>query len=268
MPGVAIDTIGAYGTKATTAATLAALTASPGDSFSIRNFPTSNWARLEAIFREGAAKGQVRVESPMMHDDVKGITLGPGNAVSQYLLPQQVGQQVYPGDTLTVESDIAAAGSTLVGLLIYYQSLSSSEARLHSWGDISGIIKNIKPMEVDVTTSGTIGTWEDTAINSVDKQLHAGHDYAVLGYQVDTAIACVGVKGQETANLRNCGPGIIDSGFTSDYYVMMSNRHGTPHIPVFNADNASAYYVSTLANAASVASKVYMILAELAHTIG
>lgn len=266
--GVYIDTVaGSVTAGATTAKALAAVTLAPGDALQVRSFGATGWARLEAVFYKGTAKDQLRITSPMLHDNVTGLTWGPAESPSLELLPQQVGQPLVSADTLTLEAGAAAGTSSIAAVMNYYSDPNGAVARLHSWGDISGIIKSIKPIEVDVTASANVGTWADTAVNSVDKQLHANTDYAVLGYQTDTALAVIGVKGQATNNLRVCGPGAATTVDVSDWFVKMSERHGTPHIPVFNADNQGATYVSVLDSAASTTAKVYLILAELANTI-
>lgn len=262
--GVAIDTIGTFVTAgATNATSLKTVTVATGDSLQIRSFPAANWARLESMIYQGVTKGKNRVTSPLMHDNVTGLTVASADTDTYHMLGQYLIQNVYPTDTLQAFSSAAAAASGVLALSVYYQNLPSSNARLANWGDIAGSIKNIKGMEVDVTSSGTVGTWADTAINTTDKQLHANSDYAVLGYDCDTPLAVVGVKGNETGNLRVCGPGPGTSWDTPDYYARLSQITGNPHIPVFNANNQGAYYVSCLANTASVASKVYLILAEL-----
>ena len=45
----------------------------------------------------------------------------------------------------------------------------------------------------------------------------------------------------------------------------MSNRHGTPHIPVFNGNDKGAFYVSTVDNVASSTPKITLVLAELTN---
>lgn len=266
--GVYIDTVAGWLTAGlTNPKALAPVNVATGDSLQVRSFSAQGYAKLEAIFFKGTAKTQVRVESPMFHDDVLGITFGPAESPALELLPQYVGQPLITGDTLTLESGCAASSSSITALSHYYSDPNGPVSRLHSWGDISGIIKSVKTMEVDVAASAVIGTWSDTVINTVDKQLHAHTDYAVLGYETDTALACIGFKGQMTQNLRVCGPGAATTVDISDWFVKMSERHQTPHIPVFNADNQGATYVSVLDNAASTAAKVYVILAELANTI-
>jgi len=267
--GLAIDTIGTYVTAgATNATSLKTVSVATGDSLQIRSFPATNWARLENMIYQGVAKGKNRVMSPLMHDNVTGLTFASADTDSYYLMSRHAIQQVYPTDTLSVFSSAAAASSGILALSVYYQNLPSSGARLANWSDISPVIANIKGLEVDCTSSATIGTWVDTAINITDKQLHANTDYAVIGYDCDTALAVVGVKGNETGNLRVCGPGPGTSFDTPDYYARMSVISGNPHIPVFNSNNQGAYYVSCLANTASVASKVYLILAELSSAPG
>jgi hypothetical protein len=267
--GVAIDTIGTFVTAgATNPTSLKTVTVSTGDSLQVRSFPAANQAWLEQLFYEGATKGKVRVESPLFHDNVTGITLASADTSSNWMMGQYLRQPVRTTDTLAAFASAAAGASGILALSIYYQNLPSSNARLANWGDISGVIKSIKGLEVDVTTSGTIGTWQDTAINTTDKQLHANTDYAVIGYEIDAAVAVVGVKGNETGNLRVCGPGVATTIPTPSYFADLAQKLGTPHIPVFNSNNQGAYFVSTLANVASVASKVYLLLAELSTPAG
>lgn len=266
--GVTIDTVAGYVTAgATNAKALADITVADGDSLQVKSFSSQGWAKLEALFYQGTTKDQIRVASPDFHDNVTGITFGPAESPAQFLMPRVLGQPLRSGDTLTAEAGAAAASSSILALANYYSDPSGPTARLHSWGDIQGIIKSVKAMEVDVSASATVGTWSDTAVNTTDKQLHANTDYAVLGYEVDTALAVVGIKGQATANLRVCGPGATSTLDISEYFVTMSDRHGTPHIPVFNSANQGATYVSVLANTASAAAKVYLVLAELSNTV-
>ena len=199
--GVAVDTIGSFVTAgATNPTSLKTVTLSGGDSAQVRSFPATNQAWIEQLIYQGAAKGKNRITSPLMHDNVTGLTFATADTASHYLAGQYALQQVYPTDTLAIASSAAAGASGILATSIYYQNLPSSNARLANYSDIAGFIKNVKGLEVDVTSSGTVGTWVDTAVNTTDKQLHANTDYAVLGYDCDTALACIGVKGNETGN--------------------------------------------------------------------
>jgi len=245
----------------------AGTTTASGDAPGVRYFTPPAAAYLEAVSVQSSGVRQARVTSPLLHDNVTGLTFNFSEQPTSFLLPQEIGQPLQPGDTLTVSLDAAATSDSVAVLFNYYTSIPGVQARLFSWGDISGIVKSIKTVEVDVTTSATIGAWSDTLITTTEQQLHAHTDYAVLGYSTGVAVVAVAVKGQDTGNLRVGGPGVVTAFDTTDYFVQMSNLHGRPHIPVFSADNRFATYVSTAANTASVAAKATLILAELTQQL-
>lgn len=269
--GLAIDTVGFFRTSGAGAdASLLGATVAPGDSFTVRSFAQTSTASLEAVLYDATtAGGAVRVRSPMLHDNVRGLQWTPGESPSAFLLPAAAEQLLQRQDTLTVEMLVNAATETDVGaLVIYYPDLTGASARLHAWGDISGIVAQMKVLEVDANTSATAGNWADTGITATENLLEANTDYAVLGYLVNTAVCAVAVKGGETNSLRVGGPGSIREEVTSDYFLRMANTKQTPHIPVFNSSNKDSIYVSLLAHQVSTAVKVQLILAELAHNIG
>jgi hypothetical protein len=260
MP-LAIDTV--LGFAVNPGAGPTALTPASGDSFVVRNFADSSAAYLENIVRMGTAAGFVQVRSPLLHDMVRGIRVTPGESPSAYALPAQAAQPLKPTDTLTVEMSGGAAETDVAALMIYYQDLPGASARLHSWGDISGNIENIKPLAVAVTSSATAGQWSDTVITTTEDLLHADTDYAVLGYSTNTALAVVGIRGIDTSNLRVCGPGATLEFPTTEWFIRQGDKHGTPHIPVFNSNNKGGISASVAAATASVGSTVELILAEL-----
>jgi hypothetical protein len=265
MSGPAIDTI--VGHAANPSSTLTNVTMNTGDSLIIRSFAQTDMAWIERIIRAGATSGRVRLTSPLLHDNVLGITFNSPENPTIFMLPQERGERVYPQDTLTLAITGGTAETDLAALVLYYSNLPGADARLHSWADIAPLIKHIKPQEVDVTNSATIGTWTDTVINGTDTQLHANTDYAVLGYVTDTNQSIIAVKGQETGNLRIGGPGTTATDDTSDYYVRWSERESSPRIPVINSANAGAIYVSTCDVVASSTPKVSLVLAELSSNL-
>lgn len=237
-----------------------------GDSLTVRNFPTSAMCKLEHIIRRHNTSGAVRVLSPLLHDDVTGMTYYTSETPSIHLLPTMVGQPLQPGDQLTVEATGDTTHHCQILLGLYYSDLTGAAANLKQWGDISGAIKSIKPITVAVTASGTVGDWSDTLITATENQLHATSFYAVLGYATDTALGAVGFKSQSTGNLRVCGPGATTPEDTSYHFVDAANYHGTPHIPVFNGQDRGACYVSVADNAASTTANITLVLAELVGT--
>ena len=263
--GLAIDTI--VGHAVNPGAAVTGVTMAAGDSASIRSFNPPASAKIERIVRAGGTAGLVQVRSPLMHDMTRGIRFTSSEDPLVVALPLETGQLVNSQDTLTIELTGGAAETDLAILSLYYQNLQGGSARLHSWGDIAGLIVNIKPVEVDCVASAAIGTWTDTALNVTENLLKANTDYAVLGYVTDVEVAYVAVKGQDTSNLRIGGPGKVDSDETSDLFVFWGNREGTPHIPVINAANAGSTFVSVVDDEASTAVKVQLVLAQLSQNL-
>lgn len=264
--GLAIDSIALYYTTATTApAAFEAMTVASGDSLTVRSFASPASAMLFQILYSASTKDAFRLRSPLLHDNVQGIRVEPGESPAQFLMPLETGQPLHTQDTLIAEINAATASAThAVVLENYYTDLGGASARLHSWGDISGLIKNLKPVEVACT--GIANAWVDTVITTTENLLHANTDYAVLGISVDTACCAVGIKGIETGNLRVCLPGVTRAIDQSDGFIVMSSRYGTPHIPVINSANAASLYVSLFSDTA-VSPNVQLMLAELSQNL-
>lgn len=265
--GLAIDSILVDVANPGATMTAATIVSGNNDSLTIRSFPQTSRAWLEQIIRRHNTSGGVRVLSPLLHDNVNGITFFTDQTPSWHLLPQDIGQEVYRGDVLTVNVTGDTTHHASVCLTVYYENLDGAQAQLYQLGDVAGNVKSLKALQVAVTASGTVGLWSDTAVNTTDKQLHSDSQYAVLGYMTDTALGAVGVKGQSTGNLRIVGPGSDDVVSTSRFFVDMSQKHGTPHIPVFSALDQGAVFASVADNAASTTANITLMLAELARPL-
>ena len=262
--GLAIDTVLA---QVTNSAALTNVTVAPGDSLTVRSFQPPAQAFLENIIIKGGQVTTARVLSPLLHDAVRGITVLSAQAPTTIALPREIGQRLTSQDTLQLQGNSGAANSSVFALCNYYTDAGGAAARLVNWGDVSGLIVNIKPVEIDVTASATIGQWNDTAFTTTENLLKADTDYAVLGYQVDVACGVVAIKGADTSNLHVAGPGSVLEMVTTNYFVNESERTGRPHIPVINAANVNNTTVSVADNAASTAVKVQMILAQLSQNL-
>ena len=264
--GMAIDSVLGVVTMATAAAQ-AALVPASGDSFIVRNFGPTDNAYLEGLITKAAHSMQLNVKSPLLHDDVEGIQFISAEAPAARLFPGGISQALHPQDALSVLG-LGTASDVLVAVLQhYYTSLPGASARLFNPGDVQALIRYIKVLEVVVTTNATPGAWQDTVITTTENLLKANTDYAVLGYISDVAVAAIGLKGIETANLRIVGPGTTLSYDTSDYFVRRSLETGRPHIPVINAANANALYASAADSGASTAVKVQLILGMLSQNL-
>lgn len=262
--GVAIDTvlIDVHNALTTAIGLTAGTVTNSGDSLSVRSFG-SGYARLEAVFTQGSGAQQARIISPRLHDNVTGLTLDTAETPSEFNFPRDIGQPLYSSDTLAVSASAAASSDTLVALLNYYSSIDGIDASLLTWDQVKSRFINYKTIPVAVTASATPGTWVDTVITTTENQLKADYSYALLGFEQAAALAVVGLKGPATGNLRICAPGSTETLDITSYFVEMGQRLGVPHIPVFKANDRNNTFVSVASNAASTATTVTMICAQL-----
>lgn len=269
--GLALDTVGFKRTAGVGAADtdFNAVTVAPGDSTTIRNFAQQSMAFLHNItFQYSTAGAAVRARSPLLHDNTQGIRVYPGETLTRFSVPKEAGQMLRPQDNLTVEALSNAASEVVAGALhVWYQDLPGAAARLHMFGDIAGLIKNIKPVLVAAPEASTTGQWQDTVITTSEDLLKANTDYAVLGFTTDTLETAIAIKGPDTGNLRAGAPGDVRTDQLQRYFADLSAEHGLPFIPVINAANKNATYVSVLGRTTGGTPKVQIILAELARQV-
>jgi hypothetical protein len=261
--GLAIDSVLVDVNNPGATFTAAAVAAGNSDSLTIRNFPQQNRARIIEIVRRHGTAGAVRVLSPLMHDNVTGMTWYTSENPSLHEMPEYFGQPVQPGDTLAIQCTGASNAHCSVIIVLYYDNLTGASANLFNISDIAGSVRSIKPITVAVTASGTVGQWADTLITATENQLHATSFYAVLGYTTDTALGFVAFKSQATGNLRVGGAGANTPEDTSYYFASKSNDWNLPFVPVFNGQDRGAAYVSVADNATSTTANITLILAEL-----
>ena len=264
MP-TAIQTVAGF--IANPGATFTAVTSSTGDSFNPANFNMATPGFIHSAIRGGATAGALRVISPRLHDAVRPLEFHTDLVQSRLVFPQNVGQPVYPADVFTVQLTGGTAETDVAVLTFFYQDMPGIQARLHMWGDISGIIRNLKTVLVAVTTNATIGQWQDTVITTTENFLKADTDYAVLGYATDAALTAIGVKGPDTGNLRIADTGTDFTEDTTNMFISNSMYHNLPWIPVIAANNRAGTFVSCVHNVASVAANVVLYLAELAQRV-
>lgn len=244
-----------------------ALVPATGDSLTVQNFALTDSAYLLSLDREDATKGVFRVRSPKLSDNVKGIHIATAENPTIFALPLEIQQQLYPQDILIIEGTGSASTFDEVTMSQYYTNLPGISQRLHSWGDISGIVQAITTVEVSVTNSGTANVWTDTVINTTDTLLEGNTDHAILGYSTDLLQAAVAFKGTDTSFMRVGGPGKVAHEFTDNYFIRLSNATGRPCIPVFNSANVGSSFVSTIDLTASSTPNITLILARLSQNL-
>lgn len=262
--GVAFDTVALdVHNAATSAIGLTNATVAQGDSLGVRSFKDNARASLENVLLQGSGARRFRLTSPRLHDNVTGVSFQAAETPSEFLLSPELSQSLYSADVLVAQMDAAASSDTVAALQVYYSDLPGIDANLATWDQIKSRIIDVKPVEVDLTTSATIGAWSDTVITTTENQLKADYEYALLGFESSAALCAVGIKGPATGNLRVTCPGASPTLRLTDYFAFLSQIDGRPYIPVINANDRAATFISALANTASASADVFAILARL-----
>lgn len=246
-------------------AAFTALAPNTGDTFAVRDFNPPSQAFLIEAWASAASAGQARIHSPRMHDNSQGIRARWQAAQSSPLLPNVIQQPLYPNDVLVVEALDNVAEEQNVSMLMYYQDLPGSAARLFDWPTIDPRIRNILTVEVAVVSGAVLGDYSGAVtIASLTDLLKGGCDYAILGYDTDVACHTIGIRGPDTGNFRLGGPGTSQRIDTRGWFVRTSEDNGLPLIPVINSQNKGGTFIDIVAATAALTVNVDLVLAELA----
>src|SRR5262249_15770074 len=143
-------------------ATLTALTANTGDSFTVRSFPFGSNAYIDNVWAQEATAGVVRIRSPRLHDANQAIPDPLIVPNPPPLLPYEGRQPLYPQDVLTFELSGGGAETDVATMLHYYEDLPGVDARLATWTEVQSRIVNLAGMEVQAVTSGTAAQYGGT----------------------------------------------------------------------------------------------------------
>ncbi|MBA7556365.1 hypothetical protein ES705_49070 [subsurface metagenome] len=217
---------------------------------------------------------RTRVRSPLLHDNVRGITVQSGMSATAKenrnlgLLNPLARQRLTPQDTLTVEAAVHDVGGGLVhsGLLIYYEDLPGVEGTFITPDDVLARAVNFLTVENTITalTTGEWGTAE--AINAETDLLRANTLYAILGYSTAIRASMVRYRATAWGNLGIGGPtDIIDPTTTVKWFSDLSRETALPLIPVFNSADRANVLIDIATHAAGDDVLLYTHLVQLSE---
>jgi len=265
--GRAIECVAGFATNP--GATLTTLTASTGQSFTIRGTDTTKGTWLLSAFAFNATAGELRITSPRLHDQVQGIR----NRVTAASVFPLVGgpvndgftQRLYAQDNLTVQLSGGAGELDCAALLIAYEDLAGVSGRFIDQPTLVKNGLNVVTAEVTVVGVATGNFGGGVAINSSFDNLIANTDYAILGGMTDTRGCAVGVTGVDLGNLRvgfPCEPSIRF--LTQNWFQALSMAYTAPYIPVFNSANKTQTIIDVETNGAGGTYTINLQLVQLA----
>lgn len=262
--GTAMDTIS--GQVSAPGATFTGWTLAAGDSLQVRNGDFSKPIYLLNMWAKNQVAGELRIRSPKLHDNVKGIhEIVVVNDVEPFL-SDAVMQKLIPQDTLIAEQTGSGVGGQLEqgSLLVYYTDLPGVAARFVGLADVQKRQVNLVTVELALTPGAGGGYSGQLAINAQEDLLQANTDYAILGYAVSARCTTVSVRGADTGNLRCSGPGEpTKRDFTRNWFVHLSQQTALALIPVINSANKGNTFVDVVQDQAAGAVTVDLIMAQL-----
>jgi len=245
-------------------ASLTAVTADTGNSFTVRDAPDTGAVWLEEIWAQQATAGEVRFLSPRLHDNVQGMRFQSPAAVIRSFLGDEARQRVYPNDPLTIAQSGGGAETDCLAFLMLYEDITGISQNLHTWEETQPRIIDYMGHVVQVTGPTTAGDWSaGNALNSFSSQQKADAVYALLGYVCGTAVCAIGVQGADTGNLRVGGPGPLEPLETRDWFIDLSRRTGKPYIPWIKANNFASTTIAEVKATAGGTDNVSLLFARL-----
>ena len=248
-----------------------------GNSFTLRSSAEGVPVRLLQIFNShgdvlNPHPTRTRVRSPLLHDNVRGITVA--NGVTESVLDQPnagllnplARQMLTPQDTLTVEVAIDAAGGDFVhsGLLIYYEDLPGVSGTFITPAEARERAINSLTVENTITALAT-GEWGTAeAINAETDLLRANTLYAILGYSSPVRASMVRYSASAWGNLGIGGPIAPANPFhTLRWFSDLSDQSDLPLIPVFNSADRANVLIDIATHAAGTDVLLYTHLVQL-----
>src|SRR5690348_1355544 len=244
--------------------TITALTPCTGDSYTVRNVAQGTDVELLDAWAFTTTNLLFRYRSPLLHDAVQNARLKPTASQATPLLSGFATQKLQPQDNLIVELTGGTSETDVGSLLVYYDNLPGTNARLHQWSEIKPLVEEITTVEVDVTSNATAGQYSAAvAMNATFDTLKRNIDYAVLGYECPINGCSFGLSGVDTGNLRVGGPLTTLSFLTRGWFVDLSARTGKPCIPVINSANVAGVNIDVVAAATSTSFPIGIVLAQL-----
>lgn len=263
--GLGLD-LQAFQSTSTGAGNFIAATAFTGSVFPIRNFAGTDKALLLGFGRKGATAGTARIRTNLFHDDLQAIRVRALAADPTSHIPHWVPNLLYAQDTPTVDGDGTNLEVEAYWASIYYSNLPGVAARLHSPADILPNVDLLVGQQVTISAVAP-PAFATATLTSLYNTLKANRDYAILGFQSDTALLAVGIQGADTGNLV-AGYGCpTDIWKTKDAFVRLAYEYQLPLIPVINAANAPATNVNVYNDIAAAGANVTFILGLLRQNL-
>lgn len=192
-----------------------------------------------------------------------GSTLSPPGAPVN-VSPCGYDQPIYSADVLSVKANGTAGDNVNVTCITYYPNLPGVDFNGVTADYVRQNTKYLVGVNVQPTSdSGAFGA--SVTLNSETALLHAGRQYAVLGFTAQGPIQAVAIQGIDVGNLLVGGPVTGDPNVDANLFPRLAMAYNAPLIPVIQANNQGAIDVQA-ANLVGGVEVIDVLLAELTTT--
>jgi len=225
-------------------ATESVVTPYSGQSLRVRDAVS---AHLVDVSYLGQAVGSQRIDSPLLHDSVFGITTGRAAIVDSLMLP--VEQRLVNQDDLTVAiaGSATAGDQELIALHIRYNDLAGIDGSFISSAELLKYAEHHYSFPVTLPV-GSDDYGSQVAINNDADELRANRYYAIIGISPPLAgVFGVSFVSPDWGNLRVFAPR-RNQGPNRPYFTELSRQSGLACIPVFNASQKESVLLSCVNN--------------------
>ena len=263
--GLGLD-IQAYQSTSTGAGNFIAATPFTGSIANIRNFPPTDRALLLGFGRKGATAGTARIRSNLFHDDLQGLRVRALAADPTSHIPHWVPNLLYAQDAPTLDGDGTNLEVEAYWEAVYYSNLPGVAARLHSPADILPNVDLIFGQEILISAVAP-PAFASANIGSLYNTSKANRDYALLGFQSDTALLAIGIQGSDTGGLVAGFGCPADIWKTKDAFVRLAYEYNLPLIPVINSANIPSTNLNVYNDIAAANARVTLILGLLRQNL-
>ena len=267
VAGIAMD-LQSFTVTAPGAAPGTAMAAVTGDSLFLRNARAGTDILCLAMWTNGqVTNGRTRMLVPSGHDFVvnwtyRNIAGQPDNKV-----PYGFPLHFKPQDPLSLtQVGSAVAGDVeTVHMLNWYEDLPGVEGNFINPAELRRRGINMLTVEDTTTATGASAYSGSRAINAAADQFKADTEYAIVGAHIGANCGSLCVQGVDFGNLRVGIPGLSgDANWTKDWFLMLSEMHGVPGIPVINSANRGGVFITNVTNENLTAVPFSLVLVQLA----
>ena len=238
-----IEIITASATAAATTGSAAAALA--GDTLQIKNGKNID---IIAAWQTNQTGGFGQLIFPTAHETTRGYRANVPVGINPALFAFGSQMRVEAQETLQplIAATAVAGDVENVTYLVRYNDSPGMDAHLITPAEVMRRVEKWTTIENSLaSTAGPSYGTPETFIADSDL-LKANREYAILGMTPRTAVHAIYAQTPDGGNVRFGCPGMLRQEVTSQWFMLLSNVHGEPLVPVFNSAGKGNCFVGVV----------------------